>query len=1287
MNLHKITFKRKHFLFASIFTIGLALGFLLLSFFFPTFISSNYYQKSLTRLRQQSQSIKEEYTHVQKRHKDLIDSLSNLSFPQEQEQIYDFFRQLDLDQEHEGIGYYNFKGNPIIWLGNIIEFKDIFLSENGKILFPLADSSLVIEDKASVFLVSFVRVNETEMIALFRLLAFLPEIKASYFKDYHFLDQKYLKNCSINYWDFREDITGFERIFARHKDEYIGQPSLQDEIQTLFFPLRNEEQKIIATITLSSPSLSSSISSWKENLLLSSYISLGFSFIFILIFLVSAYSRGRDRFFPTGLIIIFILVGLRFLFFPLSGLEKIQSLPVFSPANAAYLSIWNMTKSPGDIFLSALFLCLILSTVLLYSKKNITAEPKHVSLIKFISLISPVFFLSFALIYIYQKILFNSVIHSNINLLRFTWNPLFLLVFLSILLFFISISVAIYAALRYCARIYPQKRSFPFIIFLVSSIIYILVLFKTIPIIILAAQSFVIFLIYILAFFPNSKRKTTALVGIFLLSFYMYFSLQHYSGTKNRSIIENSLQHIIKSQEDWGVFLLRQSFLEINKERNSIIPYFETTGSPDFSQYLWGKTLIAKHNWYSSLEIINPEGEILSRFSLNVPETHQLDLELPLSAGWNIFNENIIYMGNEKNFLIGYRDWFQNEEYVGRTIIYLSIDHDMLPFLYSATPYFELLRETSIPSLDQIAFGFAIFNQDGTLAFNPDKISYGISPQLLRQILTSKEALWSDFRDNTQLYSGLFFPHADKTYCLFLPKKKFINYAVEYMQVFLFNFFIISLLIAGISLFTNRIQIKNPFWSFSSRVNISFIMIALIPLLLFSFSTQRFFERIFNRQYAKAAETQAIFAQRVLEDFIFLQQEEQVSLTLPPDEVVMWISSTISNDVNLYQEGILISSSRREFFNYGLLPEIIDGEIYFKILYENHPFYTQTQKIGDYSFHTLTVPYFFEQSLLLISLPFAQEKPDIASAAGELLEFIFFISIIFIIVVIFFARFIGNMIVTPIQKLLAGTKKVSLGDLETRIDYNRKDEMKTLTDGFNTMVLNLKKHQHELAELSQKVASAEMAGKVAHEIKNPLTPIQLSVQHLLKVYEDDPAKFKDTLKESASYIIKEVENLRRIAQEFLETSKSSLLQKESIDLKALIQETIEPYKSLLSEKIEFDERYIGDKFVFQGDKTKMVIVLRNIITNAIESIKNSGKIKIHLEKKEGKLFLLIQDSGPGIDSEMLERIFEPYFSTKDAGTGLGLPIAKKIILDHQGTITAESQKNMGLSILITLPID
>ncbi|GAG91184.1 unnamed protein product, partial [marine sediment metagenome] len=280
-------------------------------------------------------------------------------------------------------------------------------------------------------------------------------------------------------------------------------------------------------------------------------------------------------------------------------------------------------------------------------------------------------------------------------------------------------------------------------------------------------------------------------------------------------------------------------------------------------------------------------------------------------------------------------------------------------------------------------------------------------------------------------------------------------------------------------------------------------------LLIFTFSTRSFFANIFIQKITEEAEAQANFARRVMEEFILLQQEERISLTIPPDNMVLWISTTISNDVNLYVDGKLISSSRREFFDSGLLPELIDGEIYYKIQFENNPFYMQTQTIGDYSFHTLTIPYSFQESILLISLPFPQEQQEITKTSSELLEFLFFISFIFIAVVLLLARGIGGMIITPIKKLLTGTKEVSLGNLEISIPHKHKDEMKTLINGFNTMVKSLKKHQQEVADLSKKVAWAEMARKVAHEIKNPLTPIQLSAEHLLRIYSDKPDNFED----------------------------------------------------------------------------------------------------------------------------------------------------------------------------------
>ncbi len=143
--------------------------------------------------------------------------------------------------------------------------------------------------------------------------------------------------------------------------------------------------------------------------------------------------------------------------------------------------------------------------------------------------------------------------------------------------------------------------------------------------------------------------------------------------------------------------------------------------------------------------------------------------------------------------------------------------------------------------------------------------------------------------------------------------------------------------------------------------------------------------------------------------------------------------------------------------------------------------------------------------------------------------------------------------------------------------------------------------------LGKKAAWAEMARKVAHEIKNPLTPIQLSAEHLLRVYEDKRGDFDHALKESLSYIIGEVENLRRIAQEFLEISKEAVLHIEAFALDALVKETVEPYKNVLTERIRFSEAYEGADFRFEGDRSKLKIALRNLLTNAIEAIRGRAR--------------------------------------------------------------------------------
>jgi len=511
--------------------------------------------------------------------------------------------------------------------------------------------------------------------------------------------------------------------------------------------------------------------------------------------------------------------------------------------------------------------------------------------------------------------------------------------------------------------------------------------------------------------------------------------------------------------------------------------------------------------------------------------------------------------------------------------------------------------------------------------------------------------------------------------------------AVEFIKLGLFNFAVAAFLFLFLFLPSLRRgqKIQNIFWSFSSRVYAAFIALMLISLSLFSLFSHRFFHRLFVQRFVEKAEIHANFARTIMHDFYSLQQEEFSPVVPPTDEFVLWISSAIGNDINLYREGRLVTSSRREFFDWGLLPEIVDGEIFYRISHDNKPFYTQRQKIGSYSFQSLTIPYTIGNSPYLISLPFPFEAQEISRATEELVEFLIFVSLFFIGIAFVFARGMGQMIISPVQKLLAATKEVSQGNLNITIAHRSPDEMKTLVDGFNAMIKDLKRHEREIAELSKKAAWAQMAQKVAHEIKNPLTPIRLSAEHILRVYEDQRTDFGLALKESASYIISEVENLRRIAQEFLELSRETALKKELFDLRSLIHEVTAPYQKMLSDRIRLREISEGQDFRVEADRSKIKIAVRNLIINAVEAIRGCGEIEIRLVRNRDAVRLSIRDTGTGMSPDILEKIFDPYFSTKEVGSGLGLPIARKIIEDHAGTIKAESEVGRGTTILITLP--
>jgi nitrogen fixation/metabolism regulation signal transduction histidine kinase len=236
------------------------------------------------------------------------------------------------------------------------------------------------------------------------------------------------------------------------------------------------------------------------------------------------------------------------------------------------------------------------------------------------------------------------------------------------------------------------------------------------------------------------------------------------------------------------------------------------------------------------------------------------------------------------------------------------------------------------------------------------------------------------------------------------------------------------------------------------------------------------------------------------------------------------------------------------------------------------------------------------------------------------------------------------------------------------------------------MAAELKTQRDQLERTHRLEAWAEMARQVAHEIKNPLTPIQLSAEHLRRVHEDRGEPMGAVLEGCVSSILGQVRLLRQIASEFSSFASSPTARRSAADPVTLVHDVVEPYRAGLADRIEIVNGVQGPLPQVLVDPTLVTRALANIVENALHAMPGRGSLRLSSAVDDGWVVVRVEDSGMGMDEEALGRVFEPYFSTKTTGTGLGLPIALRNIELSGGHIHVESEKGRGTAVTIKLPV-
>ena len=398
-------------------------------------------------------------------------------------------------------------------------------------------------------------------------------------------------------------------------------------------------------------------------------------------------------------------------------------------------------------------------------------------------------------------------------------------------------------------------------------------------------------------------------------------------------------------------------------------------------------------------------------------------------------------------------------------------------------------------------------------------------------------------------------------------------------------------------------------------------------------------------------------------------------------------SNVFFNEINMYDlGGNLIASSRVKIFDEGIMNTKMDAQAFQKLKYKNEVQFIHTENIGNLSYISVYIPFVNNKNNLIgyINLPFFDKENLLNKDIFNLLATILNLYLLLFVFIAVVAWWMTNKITFPLTLLKQRFADIDLGKSNAVIEWKQNDEIGSVVKEYNNMVVQLNESAAKLAQNERELAWREMAKQVAHEIKNPLTPMKLNVQLLQRNIKLDDKLFKQKFEKVADSLIEQIDSLANIANDFANFAQISKNNPEKLNLEAIIDNVISLYKSEENIIISFSKP--KENISITADKDHWLRVLNNLVKNAIQALYNveNAKIDIVLSSNKHHIILTISDNGNGIPNDIKGNIFKPYFTTKSSGTGLGLAMVHQLIESMNGTIHFENILPQGTKFIINI---
>ncbi len=805
----------------------------------------------------------------------------------------------------------------------------------------------------------------------------------------------------------------------------------------------------------------------------------------------------------------------------------------------------------------------------------------------------------------------------------------------------------------------------------------------------------------------EATRLLALYLAILIPAAAMYPSLHRFATDAKEQLVAGTLAPLAASQrEDLRTRRMPRALDQI-AEMPTLVDFVtsadeDAAPTTDRAFLVWSETELARFRLTSAVELYGASGRLVSRFARNLPEYEYAPAQFVARncADWDLYEEVSPFGSRERHVLRASRGICNSaKQPVGGVVVRAMFAYRDLPFLSSTeTRYVDALEPAGV-GLDEGAPGrdveFSVYGWSRAPIYASGTRVWPLSDAVFTRMVTSRTPVWDTVVQGTGSFRVYYLNDRGGIYALGYPAVTPYGHIVNVAELVTLTFALYILVLIVTWAFnavtspgpaSGRALLRELRSSFYRKLFLFFVMASVVPVGILAFVTRAYFLSQLRAGVEQGAINTATIAQRLVEDYAALQQGSSRAFELLDDQIMILVGRAIDQDVDLFDGPRLQATSERDLYASGALSTRTPSEVYKEIAVDRRPTYAGVETYGRAFYQLAAAPVRAGGREGIVTVPQTLRQVEIERQIDELNRQVVLGLVLFILLGAAIGYSMAERIADPVNRLTRATRRIARGDLDARIAATSSDELRRLVEDFNRMADDLKRQRTELERTQRLEAWADMARQVAHDIKNPLTPIQLSAEHAQRVNQDRGRPLSPALDECITSILTQVKLLRQIAAEFSSFASSPVAHPEPTVLPALIESVVEPYRAGLTGRVEIDVQSVGDLPMVTVDRTLFARALTNVIENALHAMPGGGRLTIVSEQAAdgANVAVRVTDTGVGMDQEALSKIFEPYFSTKATGTGLGLTIAKRNVELNGGTISVTSERGKGTTVLITL---